>query len=77
MYALGLVVIAAVYVGFAVADGRPKIIAAAKHRLVHALFGILLSGLAFYAGLQLATPGCSSPSRGRSGPSASAAPTRR
>jgi hypothetical protein len=27
VYALGLVVIAAVYVGFAVADGRPKIIA--------------------------------------------------
>ena len=26
-YALGLVVIAAVYVGFAVADGRPKVIA--------------------------------------------------
>jgi hypothetical protein len=28
VYALGLVVIAAVYIGFAVADGRPKIIAA-------------------------------------------------
>jgi hypothetical protein len=28
VYALGLVVIAAVYVGFAVADGRPRIIAA-------------------------------------------------
>jgi hypothetical protein len=27
VYALGLVVIAAVYVGFAVADGRPKVIA--------------------------------------------------
>jgi hypothetical protein len=27
VYALGLIVIAAVYVGFAVADGRPKIIA--------------------------------------------------
>jgi hypothetical protein len=27
VYALGLVVIAAVYIGFAVADGRPKIIA--------------------------------------------------
>lgn len=27
VYALGLVVIAAVYVGFAVADGRPKIVA--------------------------------------------------
>ena len=28
VYALGLAVIAAVYVGFAVADGRPKVIAA-------------------------------------------------
>ena len=27
VYALGLVVIASVYVGFAVADGRPKVIA--------------------------------------------------
>ena len=27
VYALGLAVIAAVYVGFAVADGRPKVIA--------------------------------------------------
>lgn len=27
MYALGLAVIAAIYIGFAVADGRPKVIA--------------------------------------------------
>jgi hypothetical protein len=27
VYALGLVAIAAIYVGFAVADGRPKVIA--------------------------------------------------
>jgi hypothetical protein len=34
VYALGLVLIASVYIGFAVADGRPKVIAveAASHR---------------------------------------------
>jgi hypothetical protein len=32
------------------------LIAAAKHRLVHALFGIFLPGLAVYAGLRLAKP---------------------
>ena len=50
------------------------LIAAAKHRLVHALFGIFLPGLA-------STPGCGSPSRARSGRSAStgsaARPSRR
>jgi hypothetical protein len=32
------------------------LIAAAKHRVVHALFGIFLPGLAVYAGLRLAKP---------------------
>jgi hypothetical protein len=32
------------------------LIAAAKHRLVHALFGIFVPGLAVYAGLRLAKP---------------------
>jgi hypothetical protein len=32
------------------------LVAAAKHRLVHALFGIFLPGLAVYAGLRLAKP---------------------
>ena len=32
------------------------LIAAAKHRLVHAVFGIFLPGLAVYAGLRLAKP---------------------
>jgi hypothetical protein len=32
------------------------LIAAAKHRLVHALFGIFLPGLAVYAGLRIAKP---------------------
>jgi hypothetical protein len=32
------------------------LIAASKYRLVHALFGIFLPGLAFYAGLRLAKP---------------------
>jgi hypothetical protein len=32
------------------------LIAAAKHRLVHALFGIFLPGLAMYAGLRIAKP---------------------
>jgi hypothetical protein len=32
------------------------LIAAAKYRVVHALFGIFLPGLAFYAGLRLAKP---------------------
>src|SRR3954451_13312835 len=32
------------------------LIAAAKHRLVHALFGIFLPGLAVYAGVRLAKP---------------------
>jgi hypothetical protein len=32
------------------------LVAAAKHRVVHALFGIFLPGLAFYAGVRLAKP---------------------
>ena len=32
------------------------LIAAAKHRLVHALFGVFVPGLALYAGLRLAKP---------------------
>ena len=32
------------------------LIAAAKYRLVHAMFGIFLPGIAFYAGLRLAKP---------------------
>jgi hypothetical protein len=32
------------------------LVAATKHRLVHAMFGVFLPGLAFYAGLRLAKP---------------------
>jgi hypothetical protein len=46
----------AITVGAATVHFGWVLIAAAKHRLVHALFGMFLPGLAVYAGLRLAKP---------------------
>jgi hypothetical protein len=55
VYALGIALIAAVYIGFAVADGRPKVIAAetvvASAFVLVAAMGVTASGWVLVAGL--------------------------
>src|SRR3954462_1104903 len=74
VYALGLVVIASIYVGFAVADGRPKVIAVES--------SVTLAFVVVAAAAVTGSPGCSwrawpaTDSRTSGSTEATASPTR-